>query len=113
MELLFIYTTAIGAAISIGKREHIKVTYFIDFLPEGIRRVVDSFTLLLIAAINGVFFSLSFSWISKVGSAASPVLRIPSWIAMISVPIGCGLAVLFCLYDIFRVWNTKNGEAEA
>ena len=38
---LFIYTTALGAAVSIVKREHIKITYFIDKLPSFLRIIVD------------------------------------------------------------------------
>ena len=32
--VLFIYTSAIGAAIVIGKNEHISISYFIDKLPD-------------------------------------------------------------------------------
>ena len=30
MEYLFIYTTAIGAAAALGRRDHIKITYFVN-----------------------------------------------------------------------------------
>ncbi|WP_319415080.1 TRAP transporter small permease [Marispirochaeta aestuarii] len=105
MEFLFIYTTALGAAVSLGKRSHIKVTYFVDQLPPLSRAVVDTFSLLLVLLINVVLLRLSFPWIAKVGDAASPVLRLPSWVAMISVPIGCSLAVLYCAYDIYKIWR--------
>ncbi|WP_319562432.1 TRAP transporter small permease [Marispirochaeta sp.] len=104
MEFLFIYTTALGAAVSLGKRSHIKVTYFIDRLPEIPKAVVDTFSLTLVLGINAVMLRLSFPWIAKVGSSASPVLRLPSWIAMISVPVGCTLAVLYCAFDIYKIW---------
>ena len=54
MEYLFIYTTAIGAAVALGRRDHIKITYFVDKLPGGVRRVVDVSDLIMIGFINGV-----------------------------------------------------------
>ena len=39
--ILFIYTSAIGAAVIIGKKEHIAITYFIDKLPTSVRSIVD------------------------------------------------------------------------
>lgn len=115
MEFLFIYTTALGAAVSLGKRSHIKVTYFVDQLPELPRALVDTFAFFLVLGINLVLLRLSFPWIAKVGDAASPVLRLPSWVAMISVPVGCALAVLYCALDIYKIWyfqdSGRGGEA--
>ena len=97
MEYLFIYTTAIGAAVALGKREHIKIMYFVDLLPFAIKKVVNVLDLILIAFINGVMIWYSIPWIKSVGSFESPVLRIPNRIVQASVPIGCGLVILCCL----------------
>ncbi len=97
MEYLFIYTTAIGAAAALGRREHIKITYFVDKLPGGVRRVVDVTDLILIVFINGVMIWYGIPWIESVGSFESPVLRIPNMIVQASIPIGCGLVIICCL----------------
>ena len=97
MEYLFIYTTAIGAAVALGKREHIKITYFVDKLPLAVQGVVNVLDLILIGFINGVMIWYSIPWIKSVGSFESPVLRIPNRIVQASVPIGCGLVILCCL----------------
>jgi len=97
MEYLFIYTTAIGAAAALGRREHIKITYFVDKLPNAIRRVVDFLDLILIGFINGVMIWYSIPWIKSVGSFESPVLRIPNRIVQASVPIGCSLIIVCCM----------------
>lgn len=106
MEYLFIYTTAIGAAVALGKREHIKITYFVDKLPLAVKGVVNVLDLILIGFINGVMIWYSIPWIKSVGSFESPVLRIPNRIVQASVPIGCGLVILCCLclmvIDIFE-----------
>ena len=36
--ILFIYTSAVGAAVVIGRKEHIAITYFIDKLPSGCKK---------------------------------------------------------------------------
>ncbi len=97
MEYLFIYTTAIGAAVALGRRNHIKITYFVDKLPGGVRRVVDVSDLILIGFINGVMIWYGIPWIQSVGSFQSPVLRIPNMIVQASIPIGCSLGILCCL----------------
>ena len=106
MEYLFIYTTAIGAAVALGKREHIKITYFVDKLPLAMKSVVNVLDLILIGFINGVMIWYSIPWIKSVGSFESPVLRIPNRIVQASVPIGCSLVILCCLClvvtDIFE-----------
>lgn len=97
IEYLFIYTTAIGAAVALGRREHITITYFVDKFPLAMRSVVDVLDLILIAFINGIMIWYSIPWIKSVGSFESPVLRIPNKIVQVSVPIGCSLVVLCCL----------------
>jgi TRAP-type C4-dicarboxylate transport system permease small subunit len=100
VEYLFIYTTAIGAAAALGRRQHIKITWFIDKLAPVYRKVVDVLGFLLIALINVVMICYSVPWIRTVGSFESPVLRLPNRLIQISIPIGCGLAILYCLYHI-------------
>ena len=49
------------------------------------------------AFLNGIMIYYSVTWISKVGGNESPVMRIPEWIFQISIPLGCGLVILYCL----------------
>lgn len=98
--VLFIYTSAIGAAIVIGKKEHIGITYFIDKLPFGFRKVVDVINYILIAFINSVMIWYSFRWIEITGSYLTAVLRFPQAYVQFIVPIGCSFAIIYCLYHI-------------
>jgi TRAP-type C4-dicarboxylate transport system permease small subunit len=110
MEYLFIYTTAIGAAISVAHREHIKITYFVEKFPRLLQRIVDSIGLLLIAFLNGIMIWLGIPWIKTVGSFESPVLRIPNRFIQVSVPIGCTLVIVYCLYHILLNIFEKKDE---
>jgi TRAP-type C4-dicarboxylate transport system permease small subunit len=100
MEYMFIYTTAIGAAVSLGKGEHINISFILDRFKGRAQRAVHITNYLLIAFINAVMIKYSLGWIESAGGFESPVLRIPNWMVQISVPIGCGLAVLYCLNHV-------------
>jgi TRAP-type C4-dicarboxylate transport system permease small subunit len=100
MNYLFIYTTALGAAVSIGNNEHIKITFLVDKLKARSRKFFNIMNYLLIAFINGVMIWYSLPWIRSTGYFESPVLRIPNWIVQISIPIGCSLVILYCLNHI-------------
>ena len=112
MNYLFIYTTALGAAVSIGSNEHIKITFLVDKLKARSRKVFNIMNYLLIAFINGVMIWYSLPWIRSTGYFESPVLRIPNWTVQISVPIGCSLVILYCLNHILlEIFNGKPSPA--
>jgi C4-dicarboxylate transporter DctQ subunit len=109
--ILFIYTSAIGAAVIIGNKEHISITYFIDKLPPTARKIVDIINFLLIALLNGVIVWYAIRWINITGGYLTAVLRIQQVWAQIVVPIGCSIAILYCIFHIIIRINpqkTKN-----
>jgi TRAP-type C4-dicarboxylate transport system permease small subunit len=101
MNYLFIYTTALGAAVSIGNGEHIKISFLVDKLKTRSRKMVNIANYLLVGFINGVMIWYSLRWIRSTGYFESPVLRIPNWLVQVSVPLGCSLVILYCLNHIF------------
>lgn len=104
MESLFIYTTAIGAAIAVRRSQHIRISVLVDKLPSFFARMVEAFGLMLVAFLNGVMIYYSVPWIQKVGGHESPVMRIPEWTIQISIPIGCGLVILYCLHRVLLMF---------
>lgn len=98
MEYLFVYITAIGSAIAIGKNEHIRISYFVERFGPLVQLVINLFGTVCVALMHGVFMALSFSWISQVGNSESPVLRIPMSLIQMSVPICCVLSIVFCIF---------------
>ena len=110
---LFIYTTAVGAAVSIGKVEHIRISYFIDKLKQRHRRYINILNYLMIGFINAVMILYSLPWIRSAGYFESPVLRIPNWIVQVSVPIGCSLVILYCInHIILESLRAKSPETQ-
>ncbi len=106
--ILFIYTSAIGAAVVLGKKEHIAVTYFIDKLPPSLRRIVDIINYVLIIFLNVVIVWYGIEWINITGNYITAVLRIHQAYAQIILPAGCGIAILYCIYHIIVTINQKN-----
>ena len=47
--IAFVYTTAIGGALAVARREHIEIRYFVDLMPEGVQRVLGILQLALVA----------------------------------------------------------------
>ena len=100
MEGFFIYTTAIGSAAAIRRRQHIHINFLVKLLPVLFQRIADVLVHLLVAFLNTVMIYYSVAWISKVGSNESPVMRIPEWTMQISIPVGCALVIFYCLVNI-------------
>ena len=108
MEALFIYTTAMGAAVAVRRRQHININFVVKLLPPALERLADMIVHVLIAFLNGVMIYYSINWISKVGINESPVLRIPEWIFQISIPISCSFVIFYCLVIIvLDIWDEQ------
>ena len=110
--ILFIYTSAIGAAVIIGNKEHIAITYFIDKLPPSARKIIDIINFLLIALLNGVIIWYSIRWINITGSYLTAVLRIQQAWGQIVVPVGCSIAILYCIFHIINRINPQKTKSQ-
>ena len=83
--------------------------FFVEQRGPIVQMIADLFGIVCIALINIVFMYLSYTWISKVGHSESPVMRIPMRMVQISVPIGCILSVVYCGFNVYKIF-TKNGR---
>lgn len=96
----FLYTSVIGGAVGIARHEHIAITVFIDILPRAAKMSFYIAGLTLIAAVNVAMIWFSWNWISMTGGFPWQPFPIPRIVIQVAVPIGCGLAVMFCLIKI-------------
>jgi TRAP-type C4-dicarboxylate transport system permease small subunit len=112
VEYLFIYTTALGAAVALAKGGHIGVTVIVERLPRGVRRIVDAAGYLLVAVFNAAVIFYGIPWIRATGGFESPVMRLPNRLIQLIVPIGSGLAIVFCVCHVFLVMTGGSREVE-
>lgn len=110
-QFLFIYTTALGAAISIGKNTHIKISVIVDRLPVRLQRAAHALNSVLIILLHAYLFYLSMQWISSVGYFESPVLQIPQGIVQVCIPISCVFIMLYGLRQIVSGFSQIQKES--
>jgi len=108
--ILFVYTTAIGAAVAIARRDHIAIPFAVEALPIRGQRIAGIVELVLVAIFNAVMVGYSIEWIRITGNYLMPATGLPRAVAQVSVPLGCGLAILYCL---FRMISLASGEGKA
>ena len=100
--IAFVYTTAIGGALAVSRREHIEIRYFVDLMPAGVQWVLGILQLALVAIVNFAIVWYSIIWIASTGSYLMPTLQLPQIVAQLSVCIGSSLACVYCLLGIRR-----------
>jgi len=105
--ILFAYTSALGIAVGIAKRDHMAISWFTERLPIRARRVIDVLGLVLLAILNIVIFWYSLRWIDITGSRMISVLHVPRWTAQIAIPIGTGASAVFCF---IKLWLGLRGD---
>ena len=111
--VLFVYSTAIGAAVAVGKREHITISVVAERLPRNLRRAIDAAGLGLVAILNGTLVWYSVVWIGTTGGFLMPSTELPRIVAQVSIPLGSGLAVLYCVFRLARGWSGEEKLGES
>lgn len=110
--ILFVYTTALGAAVAIGKREHIAIPLAVEALPPRGQKVVDVVGLILVAILNAVMLCYGIGWIRITGDYLMPSTGLPRAAVQMSIPLGCGLAIVYCLLRLFAPAATEHERVE-
>ena len=94
--IVFVYLSSLGAAVAVGRQEHIRVDLLSTRLGPRGRLVVEVFNLGIVAILNAVIAASSVDWIAATGHIPMPVTQVPRYLLQVSVPLGCGLATLYC-----------------
>ena len=113
--MLFVYTTALGAAIGVGRWDHIGILVFVERLPARAAWILDLVRTFLVGLINGAIVFYSLGWIHTTGLFVMPSTGLPRFVVQVSIPIGCGLALLFCclrLRMLFRMGVEGHAETD-
>ena len=100
---LFVYLSAIGAAVAVGRGEHISVELVPNHLGERWRHRLELGALALVAAFNAVLVERSVVWIAVTGHTLMPATQLPRIAVQLSIPLGCGLAAAYCCARMARL----------
>jgi len=107
--ILFAYTSALGIAVGIAKRDHMAISWFTERFSSKLRKAIDVLVLVLLLLLNVVIFWYSLRWIDITGSRMISVLHVPRWTAQIAIPIGTGASTIFCF---IKLWLGLKGDEE-
>lgn len=108
--VVFVYLSSVGAAVAVGRDEHIGLDLVRRRLGPAGERFLHVFALLLVAALNAVLAERSLTWIATTGHVPMPATQIPRLVAQAAVPLGCVLAVIYCCTRIAAAWSEGSEE---
>ncbi len=112
---LIIYSTFLGAVITLRHNEHVNVDIFAVFLKERGKRMVallgGAMTLVYLGAIGFFAWMLLFEPFST--ATVTPSLKLPLWVVEAAVPIGLTLMFLRALEILVRTARGMDAFPEA
>jgi tripartite ATP-independent transporter DctM subunit len=95
----------LGSALAIDRNEHLRLTLFVNFLPERLRQQTDTAALLLVALFLAVMLRPAVEYAMEEVFITSAALNIPmSWRAS-ALPVGIALMLALSLYRALRGAN--------
>jgi len=112
LRFAFMYTTFLGAAVLLGRNEHIAIHLATKRLPEAVRRAVAALGNLAIVALHVYLMVLSFRWIAVSGGNMAEELKFPLRYIQMALPIGCGLAALYAFNNTVDALLGRDGRKE-
>ena len=104
----FVYVSSLGAAVAMGRDEHVRVDLLSRRLGGVGRRRLQALTALLVGLLNLTLLVASIPWIAKTGHIPMPVTQVPRAVLQVSIPIGCGLTLVYCLTRIALLASKGN-----
>ncbi|MEP9355334.1 TRAP transporter large permease subunit [Xanthobacter sp. KR7-65] len=101
--IAFIWLAMLGSIIAIDRNEHLRLTLFLKALPDGARRFVDTFALLLVAALLLALAYPAYDYASEESFITLPALGIAGSYRAAALPVGiCAMAALAVAHAVRR-----------
>lgn len=102
--MFFAYTSALGAAVMVRNREHIRISVFIDKLPIKYKKIVLTINYALISFLSYMIFAESLPWLNSIKTFRSQVTGISRAVESITIPIAFGLIIFYCIFNTFLIY---------
>ena len=100
--IMFIYTTAFGSALSIGKEEHISINMVINKLSSDNLKKIRFIQYILIFSLHTILLLFCLDWINTAGGYLMPATGLPRIVVISSIPFGCVLGLMYCLKHLIK-----------
>jgi len=107
---LFVWFTLLGAALVLRDRRHIRVEFFVEHMPAGLRRGVEVAGLVLVLAFNVFLVVAGLLWVRETRGTYTPALGLPlNWVFYAALPL---TAVLCCYFAARRLMAGQYAELD-
>jgi len=98
---LMIWMAYIGAALAVINDEHLRVDFFINYLPAKIRYYYEYFVDFVVFVYLVIFLHRSYLYtLSQKGIMSSVVPNFPMYLAIMSLPVGTLLLMVFLVIKV-------------
>lgn len=106
---LFVWFTLFGAAVTLREREHIRVEYFVERLPAGLRRAVEIVMLAGVCLFQAALVVLGLMWVWSTRGARTSTLQWPlNLFFYAALPCTAALGVWYTLRRLRRGEYAEN-----
>lgn len=111
---LIIYSTFIGAVVTLRHNEHISINVFEPFVGKvGKRRLeILGVSVMIVYLVIVGFFAWMLLFEPFSSATVTPTLKLPLWVVELAVPLGFTLMLLRSIEMLVRLARGKPGFAE-
>jgi TRAP-type C4-dicarboxylate transport system permease small subunit len=102
-EFMMTWVTFLGAAAAVRRGAHMTITEFIDKLTGKKRFIADGFVQCFSAAVLAVCVWYGVNVVNLNWGNVLTVLYWPKATQYMALPAGCGLALIFTVYDLYLI----------
>lgn len=106
--MFFIYSSTLGTAIAIKRREHMNVSIFLQRLPATALKFIALINYSIIILFNIVIIIYGYLWLQDTRYVVSQVTDLPFWLTGISIIIGSFLSIVYCIYNVILAFSNAS-----
>lgn len=109
---LMIWVSFLGGSLGLKNKSQAAVLIFVERLPQELQKILNIIIHILMLGFLLVLIYYSFQWLlsSNVAVQKSTALRMPMWIAYISVPTGLTFSFIHLISNLMGLM--QGGKAE-
>ncbi|MCO5731404.1 TRAP transporter large permease subunit [Rhizobium sp. SSA_523] len=104
----FLWFAMMGAAIAIDRNEHLRLTLFLNMMPERVIGYVNALALVLVATFLGAMLMPSIEYVMEEWAVSSAALNVPMSFRASALPFGIVLMLVLVLANLFRTATLRH-----